>query len=419
MMQRMSIRCRGCEEVFTLRLGINVSKRAAFYVLCPLCRLPIQGEVNGNSIENVKLDIGGDHVPLEQEAPVTTADLNAPVLVTADSMKGDFFGDMTNLTLKFLCQDRSLEYVTAANQGIDFLEERWPDIERALRYYLNSDNQRFEAAAKKMGPILPNIGFATTHERASQLYTLLGAASLRIMAPSGEGKVFVHLLGLEHTAALREGSYRAYAKELFSSGQVLDLERRQLEELLNFVDHAESWRMGMLPRYMRPDVDLEALDWRVLRNEFPILRDLYIHGFETVCRGLGPLMAAQNTVKRKNPNDFGEVSPEGRPNKKLPPPASIAKFERLGNADKLAFVRAIPGISHLDTLLNGHLRNAIGHSSARHDLQTGRIVTDRMPQGITYLDFMAKVADVFEALMLIIQVTRFMRVASSPDFSKG
>ena len=32
---------------------------------------------------------------------------------------------------------------------------------------------------------------------------------------------------------------------------------------------------------------------------------------------------------------------------------------------------------------------------------------------------MAKVADVFEALMLIIQVTRFMRVASSPDFSKG
>ena len=157
MMQRMSIRCRGCEEVFTLRLGINVSKRAAFYVLCPLCCLPIQGEVNGNSIENVKLDIGGDNVPLEQEAPVTTADLNAPVLVTADSMKGDFFGGMTNLTLVFLCQDRVSEYVTAANRGIAFLEEGWPDVERALRYYLNSDNQRFEVAVKKMGPILPGI----------------------------------------------------------------------------------------------------------------------------------------------------------------------------------------------------------------------------------------------------------------------
>lgn len=418
MIQRMSIRCRGCEKVFTLRLGINVSKRAAFYVLCPLCFLPIQGELNGNSIKNVNLDIDGDHAPLEQEAPVTTVDLNAPVLVTADSMEGDLLGGMTNLTLAFLCQDRASEYMTVANQSIDFLEERWPDIERALRYYLNSNNQHFEAAAKKTGLILPNIGFATTHERASQLYTLLGAASLRIMAPSDEGKVFVHRLGCKHIAALHNDSYRTYVKDLLSSGQVLEREREQLEELLNFVDHAESWRMGILPRYMHPDVDLETLDWRVLRNEFPILRDLYIHGFETVCRGLGPLMASQNTVKRKDPNDFGEVSPDGRPNKKLLPPASIAKFEGLRNADKLAFVRAIPGISYLGTLLDSSLRNSIGHSSAHHNLQTGRIVTDRMPQGITYLDFMAKVADVFEALTLIIKVTRFMRVASSPDFSK-
>ena len=36
--------------------------------------------------------------------------------------------------------------------------------------------------------------------------------------------------------------------------------------------------------------------------------------------------------------------------------------------------------------------------------------------GLAYLDFVAKVADVFEALTLVTQVTRFMRVASSPDF---
>lgn len=149
MMQRMGIRCSGCGVVFTLRLGLNVSKRAAFYVLCPTCDLPIQGELNGNSIENVRLNIGGDRADLKQEAPVTTADLNAPVLVTADSMRGDLFGGMTNLTLSYLCDDRCADYIGVANRGIFFLEHKWPDVKRAIRYYLQSDSKRFSAAAKQ------------------------------------------------------------------------------------------------------------------------------------------------------------------------------------------------------------------------------------------------------------------------------
>ena len=66
MMQRMGIRCSGCGVVFTLRLGLNVSKRAAFYVLCPTCDLPIQGELNGNSIENFRLNSGGDRADLKK-----------------------------------------------------------------------------------------------------------------------------------------------------------------------------------------------------------------------------------------------------------------------------------------------------------------------------------------------------------------
>ena len=88
----------------------------------------------------------------------------------------------------------------------------------------------------------------------------------------------------------------------------------------------------------------------------------------------------------------------------------------MSNAYKLAYVKAIPGIAYLETLMDRSLWNAIGHSSSRHDLHTGRIVTDKLPKGISYLDFMGKVADIFEALALIAQVTRAMRIASSPDF---
>lgn len=417
MIQRMGIRCAGCGVVFTLRLGINVSKRAAFYVLCPTCDLPIQGELDGNSIENVRLNIGGDHSDLEQEAPVATADLNAPVLMTADSMKGVFFGGMTNLTLSYLCDDRCSDYIEMANRGIVFLEQKWPDVKRAIRYYLQSDGKHFSAAAKQTGMFLQDVGFETVHERASQLYTLVGATSMTITSPSEGGLAFLHRFGLKHTAALRRASYRAYACAAFSEGKLLEVERRQLEEMIHFIDQAESWRMGMLPRYMRSDVDLDDLDWRVLRDEFALLRDLYVQGFETVCRGLGPVVAVQNVIKRSDPNDFGDALPSGVRSRKSSPPGNVSKYEQMSNVNKLAYIKEIPGIAHLETLLDRPLRNAIGHSSARHDLHSGRIVTDKLPKGISYLDFMAKVADVFEALTLITQVTRAMRIASSPDFS--
>lgn len=157
-----------------------------------------------------------------------------------------------------------------------------------------SDSKRFSAAAKQTDMILQGVGFETTHERASQLYTLVGATTMTLMNPSDGGAVFLHRFGLKHTAALQRVSYRTYVRETLSVGNLLEVERRQLEELIHFIDQAESWRMGMLPRYIRSDVDLEDLDWRVLRDEFALLRDLYVQGFETVCRGLAPLVAAQN-----------------------------------------------------------------------------------------------------------------------------
>ncbi|MCG6567687.1 hypothetical protein C3E87_08630 [Tessaracoccus sp. ZS01] len=210
--------------------------------------------------------------------------------------------------------------------------------------------------------------------------------------------------------------YRLYMNGRLDSGDLLGLEERILEEIMLFVEQAETWRIGMLARYMREDVDLEVLGWRVMRNEFAILRDLYIHGFETVCKNLGHMVAAQNTIKYGDPNIFGSQQPPNRPNARLSPPASMKRFEGLVNADKLCFVRVIPGIEHVAHLLDGSLRNAIGHSSARHDLTSGRIMADKLPQVLTYLDFVAKVSDIFEALALVAQTLRAQRVASSPDF---
>ncbi len=78
----------------------------------------------------------------------------------------------------------------------------------------------------------------------------------------------------------------------------------------------------------------------LFRDEFDVLRDLYQQGFETVCKTLRFAVAAQNTVKRRNPDEFGDQVPDGLNLKKNP--TSLNAYDKLPNAARVAYVRQIP-----------------------------------------------------------------------------
>ena len=97
-------------------------------------------------------------------------------------------------------------------------------------------------------------------------------------------------------------------------------------------------------------------------------------------------------------------------------PKSLNAYDKLANAARLAYVRQVPEWEGYAALLNNRTRNAIGHATARHDLRTGRIFSDKEPDGVQYLDLVADVFGVFDALAISLQVLRAVRVVSSPDF---
>jgi hypothetical protein len=173
--------------------------------------------------------------------------------------------------------------------------------------------------------------------------------------------------------------------------------------------------MGLLVRFIGPEQQAAFDELVLYRDEFSIVRDLYQQGFELACKCIWPLVAAQNTVKRGSPGDFGTDHPASVPESKRV--RSLAQFDRLSNAHKIAYVIQVPGWDSLGTLLNNRSRNTIGHATAHHDLQTGRVVSDTNPGGMTYLDFLGQTLGVFDALATLAQVLRACRVASSPDFN--
>ncbi|MBS1674519.1 MAG: hypothetical protein JSS74_11200 [Actinobacteria bacterium] len=336
-----------------------------------------------------------------------------PSLYTADSFAP--VGAMPTLTLaRILGDDVFIEFEAERHQALEAGEEMWPQVRKLFEYYLQGNAKMFSRIAQE------RFGLewepTTSHERTSVAYHALGMAAARITGSTGTGSArVIDRFARKHSAAMNRDPRHLQAFR--SRGQASSaLERDLFTELNRFVEHHESWEMGLLGRFVGPE-EKAAFDELVLfRDEFSTVRDLYQHGFELACKCLWPLVAAQNTVKRNDPDDFGDVHPDITVVPLGKRPTSLKKFDGLPSAYKIAYVAQVPGWESLGTLLDNRRRNTLGHATAHHDLQTGRVVSDKDPDGMTYLDFLGETLGVFEALSTLAQVFRASRVAASPDF---
>lgn len=356
--------------------------------------------------------VSGRNDPPE-DTPVVTINPFVPSLYTADSFAP--IGAMPTLTLaRILGEDLFLEFETERHQALETGEEMWPQVRKLFEYYLQGNTKMFSRIAQE------RFGLewepTTSHERTSVAYQALGVAAATITGHTGTSSAMViDRFSRKHRAAMRRDSRHLQAFR--SRGQASTaLERDLFTELNRFVEHHESWEMGLLGRFVGPKEKASFDELVLFRDEFSTVRDLYQHGFELACKCLWPLIAAQNTVKRSDPDDFGDVHPDITIVPISKRPTSLKKFDGLPSAYKIAYVAQVPGWESFGVLLDNRRRNTIGHATAHHDLQTGRVASDKDPDGMTYLDFLSETLGVFEALSTLAQVFRASRVAASPDF---
>jgi len=414
MISRYHLKCPGCTEVFIARLGVEPTRGTRFYLPCPHCRLPIRGSMSGTELESHKIDIECDVVNgAEPELPgalTVTVNPFVPSLYEADSFAPD--GAFPTMTLiRILGDDAFEDFELERHQALDAGQFLWPQVRMLFQYYLQGNTQMFSRIAKEQFGL--DWEPIKAHHRTSVAYQAIGAVATTITGSTGSrAATIIDRFARKHTAAMRNKDHLLAFRQRGQDQAAL--ERDLFTELNRFVERHESWEMGLLVRFIGPE-GKSAFDNLVLyRDEFSIVRDLYQQGFELACKCIWPLVAAQNTVKRGRPGDFGDDHPDNVPVKKRP--RSLEQFDKLANAHKIAYAAQVPGWESLGELLNNKHRNTIGHATAHHELQTGRIVSDTNPDGITYLDFLGQTLGVFDALATLTQVLRACRVACSPDF---
>lgn len=353
-----------------------------------------------------------EQTDLPAEPRVVTVNPFVPSRYDADSYSG--MGAFPTLTLvSVLGEENSLGFREDRGTASSLIEELWPSVRIAFEYYLQQNWDMFEKIARsKFG--LESVG-QTAHQRATIAYQGIAIVAVDIVGRTGDrsAKLFERF-ARKHITAIR---HRPYLTVIRARG----VDARQTEhDLFRVIEHFiadyEAWEMGKLVRYVDDDA-ARVLDELVLfRDEFPLVRDLYQQGFEMACKCLWILVGAQNGAKRKDANAFGNDHPASVPEKMRA--KTLAQFDRLPNAYKISYAAQVPGWESLSSFLNSGRRNTIGHATARHDLRSGRVISDKDPAGIAYIDFLGETFGVFEALVVLMQVLRTVRVASSPDFFK-
>lgn len=407
------LRCPGCDQEFAVRVGIEPTKMTRFYVPCLHCEYPIKGRMYGEALEALRVEFDADQVDIADDP------LNAPFVTVDPSVPSRFkgaergqTGTFPTLTLYRLTGDRCQELIQVLHRGQDEASQRWPTIRRLYEYYLAGDWKHFDKAAADTYQDWKPVH--TEHERATMAHQAVGLFMVGVIGETSASVAqFIHRLGMKHTAALRNQAYRDELGILAESGEIQRLQRQVFDEIGRFVESLPAWQMGILDRYVTAEARPELANLTLFRDEFDLLRDRYQQSYELTCKTIKIAVAAQNTVVRGDPKEFGSV-PTGVGLKVSP--TSVKKYDNISTAYRLAYLRQVPGWEGFADLMNNRKRNAIGHASSRHDLRTGRIVSERDAVGVPYLEVCSDVAGMFEALTVDLSILRWARIATPRDF---
>ncbi|GGL86568.1 hypothetical protein GCM10009706_26590 [Curtobacterium citreum] len=412
MIMRFPLRCVGCETAFTARVGVAPTDLTRFYLLCPTCGLPIHGRSTGQELEQLRVEfddaekIAGDGT----DQPVVTIDPSVPARSDADWNSG--FGSFTMMTFHFLLGDAVSEYFDDVGTAQTAALEGWKSVRRIGRYYLDGSWVFFDKIGRETFPDWEPK--TTDYERAAQMFRAVGAVTEQVVGSRADRTAkFMERYLLKHRAALRTPAYVELLQADLAEGRIGTLQRDVFAQVDTFLRSYDAWSLGRLPRFLNVASKASLEDLTLFRDDFTQLRDLYQQGFELVCKTTRYMVAAQNTIKRGDPNDFGTATPAGVGEKQRP--KTLKGFDKLPNASRLAYAAIVPGWEGMTELLNNRTRNAIGHATAHHDLRTGTIVSDVDPSGTQYLDFVGHVFDVFDALATAMQVIGRVRIAASPN----
>lgn len=135
-------------------------------------------------------------------------------------------------------------------------------------------------------------------------------------------------------------------------------------------DHLSSVTIGLLYDYLPQRLKESIAEFRVFRDDYAVVKGLYVDIFELVVQSLHFLGPMVNIVARNDPGKFYEIESGS---KKIQV-NSINRFIKLKAYEKLSILKELPELNEFIGRVSRPMRNDIGHFNAVYDYRTGDLV---------------------------------------------
>lgn len=425
MLIRFVLVCEACDDRFMARIEVLPSPSTRFAFPCPTCKYPVRGRYSGHSPTETNFqwdncEIRPDdpaQTTVHSQLPIVTVGTGVPLLRSATKLSQ--LGGGSNYTFGTLIGKNVWAY--NYHERLHRLSKAWIRYDSLLHFYLVKDWTRFEYLCTELeigvGEWDSPMGDNTRHIFAFRPAQVL----LTPLLPGDHGRLMFEDFYGAVQIIVQNSKFISWANACAESGALEHTHRQLFDALQSFVKNWSSWSSGIIARATEAEQLPLLARLHLARDEFSILRDLYVLIYERCCHALPVVMAVLNTQARGEPDTFGPV-PKNiiNSNSRAKPPTSIRAYEKLPNAIKMEWFDEWPAWSHyLPSILNRNVRNAIGHGDVEHDIFTGRVTSGKVD--MSYVEFSACVMDLGHVLMTILQILKTTRLAlndsKDPNYS--
>ena len=409
---RYPVECPGCKIGIILRLGVGHEKRQGFFYVCPKCQAATRGALiwSGGAHTRVELADGRELRSEDGCTEVLSINPEIPAFPGAKSM-AEPGGSPFITFFQWLGPDGIQQYQRAFYQMRHAIDKDWRRLARLSTYYLNHDARHFDKALKSWlpkGQRFPAADWQRDHTVHSLYILFFGPMwALHPQRYFLEMKVAWNALWSPDRNNFKQ--VVSFAKDEIGTSAFTNTQRDLFEQTGRYVDLIGAMFPGLLcdllPDAHQPQVD----QLRLFRDEYEMLRDLYIQTFETSHKVLRWVLGTVNADAYGDPDRFVSV-PGMDPEVAKHPPKNLKAFTKSVSASKRAWLPLLPEWHRCwDSLLDRHLRNDIGHASARHQLPTGLIQRDGRPP-LPYTRFVQKAHRILHPLLACANVMKIMRI---------
>lgn len=413
MIYRYGVECPGCKAAIALRVSVGHDTEQPFLFLCGRCHTVIRGKqiiwldpAPGARIEMEAAELLPDFHYFQNVDETISINPDLPARIAAQGMTDT--GGSSFLHHAELLGSSFIEVLKKMKMFRCISEKDGAGLQRLGNFYLRQNWTLFcEEGRGLLDKSWPDP------QTEVEYHDVLPRILLMAYSPLLTGTYFIDFVKEWNAKLVSDPSkvtlLREHAESLIANGQVGELQRQVLERL-QFVVLNKSAILPALPaEFYQGGMELAVKELRLPRDDFDSLKGHYVDCYELSHKVLTVMVAMLNIIERGDANKFDPFvvsSLVARGVSSFKKISSLQAFAKQPNAPKRAFLQSLPVSEDLwNRFIERELRNAAGHYSARHDIQSGQILVDGVAC-CTYLEFVVKTSRMTQVLLCLMHVLK-------------